>query len=465
MIELYTWPTPNGHKVHIMLEETGTPYNVHAIDIGAGDQFKPEFLKISPEQQDAGDGRHRRARAASRSRSPSRARCCSTSPRRPASSCPQDLRERWQVMQWVMFQMGHIGPMLGQAHHFLGYAPEKIPYAMNRYKNEANRLYMVVDRRLKESKYLACDEYTIADMATVPWLRFPERQGVNIDEYPALKKWRDAIYERPAVKRAFQVLAERRQRGARDDEGAERESVRSSAICQALNEGKVAWITGGGSGIGLAGAEELVKAGARVVISGRTEKTNREAEKKLKALGRARRRSCSTSPTRRRSSAAAADIEKRHGRIDILVTSAGTNIGGAKRNFKNMSPEGWDDVVAINLNGLFYCCHAVIPGMRARKDGLIINISSWAGRYASVAHRPGLQRHQARGDRGLRVDQHGGVHARHPRHLHPARRSGDADPGEAAGAAVARKSARAWRSPRISARRSCSWRPCRRAAA
>jgi GSH-dependent disulfide-bond oxidoreductase len=123
---------------------------------------------------------------------------------------PKSLRQRWQVMQWTMFQMGHIGPMLGQAHHFLGYAPEKIEYAMNRYKYEANRLYGVVERRLQESKYLACDEYTIADMATVPWLRAPERQGVDIEEYPTLKRWRDAILERPAVKRALQVLAERR---------------------------------------------------------------------------------------------------------------------------------------------------------------------------------------------------------------------------------------------------------------
>jgi NADP-dependent 3-hydroxy acid dehydrogenase YdfG len=151
--------------------------------------------------------------------------------------------------------------------------------------------------------------------------------------------------------------------------------------------GKVAWITGGGSGIGLAGAEELVKAGARVVISGRTEKTNRESEKKLKSLGEAEAILLDVAD-KKAVFAAAADIEKRHGRIDILVTSAGTNIGGAKRNFKSMSAEGWDDVVAINLNGLFYCCYAVIPGMRVRKDGLIINISSWAGRYASVLTGP-----------------------------------------------------------------------------
>jgi GSH-dependent disulfide-bond oxidoreductase len=131
---------------------------------------------------------------------------------------PKDLRKRWQVMQWTMFQMGHIGPMLGQAHHFLGYAPEKIEYAMNRYKNEANRLYGVLDAQLKKSEYLACDEYTIADMATMPWLRFPERQGVNIDEFPALKKWRDAILERPAVQRAVQVLADRRRTQMTDEQ-------------------------------------------------------------------------------------------------------------------------------------------------------------------------------------------------------------------------------------------------------
>lgn len=150
--------------------------------------------------------------------------------------------------------------------------------------------------------------------------------------------------------------------------------------------GKVAWITGGGSGIGLAGAEELVKAGARVVISGRTEKTNREAEKKLKALGDAESIQLEVSD-KKAVFAAAADIEKRHGRIDVLVTSAGTNLG-ATRNFKTVSAEGWDDVVKINLNGLFYCCLAVLPGMRARKDGLIINISSWAGRYPSALTGP-----------------------------------------------------------------------------
>jgi len=152
-------------------------------------------------------------------------------------------------------------------------------------------------------------------------------------------------------------------------------------------KGKVAWITGGGSGIGLAGAEEFVKAGAHVVISGRTASTNSSALAELKKSGSAEATLLDVAD-KKAVFATAADIEKRHGRIDILVTSAGTNIGGGKRNFKNMSPDGWDDVVRINLNGLFYCCYAVIPGMRARKDGLIINISSWAGRYASVLTGP-----------------------------------------------------------------------------
>lgn len=149
--------------------------------------------------------------------------------------------------------------------------------------------------------------------------------------------------------------------------------------------GKVAWITGGGSGIGLAGALELAKAGAQVVISGRTERSNKEGLSEVRKFGSAEAIHLDVAD-RKAVAAAATDIEKRHGRIDILVNSAGTNLG--KRSFQNMSAEGWDEVVAINLNGLFYCCHAVIPGMRSRKDGVIINISSWAGRYASPLTGP-----------------------------------------------------------------------------
>ena len=209
MIDLYTWPTPNGHKIHIMLEETGLPYRVIPIDIGAGDQFKPEFLRISPNNKmpamvdTSGPGGKPMALAESGA-------MLFYLASKTGKFLPEGIRERWQVMQWVMFQMGHIGPMLGQAHHFLQYAPEKIEYAMNRYRNEANRLYGVVERRLKESKFLACDEYTIADMAAMPWMRFPERQGVEIAEYPNVQRWRDGIAARPAVERALKVLADRR---------------------------------------------------------------------------------------------------------------------------------------------------------------------------------------------------------------------------------------------------------------
>src|SRR5512145_2731354 len=192
-----------------MLEETGLPYTVHPIDIQAGDQFKPEFLKISPNNKMPAivdqDGPGGKPMSMFESGAILFYLASKT-----GKFLPEDIRDRWTVMQWVMFQMGHIGPMLGQAHHFLGYAPEKIEYAMNRYKNEANRLYGVLEKRLSESPWLACKEYTIADMATMPWLRFPERQGVNIDEYPRVKEWRDRIAERPAVKRALQVLADRR---------------------------------------------------------------------------------------------------------------------------------------------------------------------------------------------------------------------------------------------------------------
>jgi GST-like protein len=209
MIDLYTWPTPNGHKIHIMLEETGLPYKVIPVDIGAGDQFKPEFLRISPNNKmpamvdTYGPGGKPMALAESGA-------MLFYLATKTGKFLPADEAKRWQVMQWVMFQMGHIGPMLGQAHHFLQYAQENVEYAKNRYRNEANRLYGVLEKRLAESQFVACDEYTIADMAIMPWLRFPERQGVDIEVYPNVKRWRDGIAARPAVQRAVQVLADRR---------------------------------------------------------------------------------------------------------------------------------------------------------------------------------------------------------------------------------------------------------------
>jgi len=151
-------------------------------------------------------------------------------------------------------------------------------------------------------------------------------------------------------------------------------------------DGKVAWITGGSSGIGLAGAVELARAGAHVAISGRSAATLAKAEAEVRAAGSVEAVALDVAD-KAAVARAAADLERRHGRIDILVNSAGTNVG--KRNFRDMSVEGWDEVVAANLSGLFYCCYAVLPGMRARKDGLIINVSSWVGRYASALTGPG----------------------------------------------------------------------------
>jgi GST-like protein len=209
MIDLYSWPTPNGHKIHIMLEETGLPYRVHPVNIGAGDQFKPEFLKISPNNKmpamidsDGPDGKPM-------SMFESGAMLIYLASK-TGRFLPEDLRDRWSTLQWLMFQMGGVGPMLGQAHHFLVYAPEKIPYAMQRYSKEANRLYGVMDRRLAESKYIACDEYTIADIAIMPWLRSYKNQGVEMDEYPHVKRWFEKILARPAVQRGLAVLADLR---------------------------------------------------------------------------------------------------------------------------------------------------------------------------------------------------------------------------------------------------------------
>ncbi|MFQ6017788.1 MAG: glutathione S-transferase N-terminal domain-containing protein [Kiloniellaceae bacterium] len=212
MIDLYTWPTPNGHKIHIMLEETGLPYKVHPIDIGAGDQFAAEFLKISPNNKMPALVDPEGPNGAPISLFESGAILIYLA-EKTGKFLPEEPQERYATLQWLMFQMGNIGPMLGQAHHFRVYAPAKMDYAYDRYTNEANRLYGVMDRRLGESPYLAGADYTIADIATFPWLRSPERQGVDMAGYPRVKRWFDGIAARPAVQRGLQVLADRRRKG------------------------------------------------------------------------------------------------------------------------------------------------------------------------------------------------------------------------------------------------------------
>lgn len=210
MIDIYTWPTPNGHKIHIMLEECGLPYAVHAIDIGAGDQFKPEFLRISPNNKmpaivdsDGPDGKPI-------SLFESGAILIYLAGK-TGRFMPRSTRGKYEVLQWLMWQMGGFGPMLGQAHHFRIYAPERIQYAYDRYSNEAQRLYGVLDRQLeKTGAYIAGKQYSIADMATWPWARSWQNQGIELDKFPAVKRWFETIAERPAVKRAITVLADRR---------------------------------------------------------------------------------------------------------------------------------------------------------------------------------------------------------------------------------------------------------------
>ena len=205
MIEVYSWATPNGHKVHIMLEECGLPYRVHAIDIGAGDQFTSEFLAISPNNKIPAivdpNGPDGEPMSVFESGAILLYLASKTGKLLPTST-----RDKFEVLEWLMFQMGGIGPMLGQAHHFRIYAPEKIEYAINRYTNEAKRLYGVMNRRLAQSKYMAGPDYTIADIAIFPWLRSWKNQGITWDDFPHLKGWFDEIAARPAVQRGVAVL-------------------------------------------------------------------------------------------------------------------------------------------------------------------------------------------------------------------------------------------------------------------
>ena len=219
-IDLFAWPTPNGYKVSILLEEISLPYTVHPIDIGAGDQFKPEFLKISPNNKMPAivdpEGPGGRPFSVFESGA-----ILMYLAEKTGQFWPTDWRQRYQVIQWLMFQMGGFGPMLGQAHHFRIYAPETIDYAVERYTNEAGRLYRVIDTRLGESAYLAGDDYSIADMAAFPWARSIERQGHSLDAFPNVKRWYEAIDARPAVRKGLELLKDKQPSGPISDQARE----------------------------------------------------------------------------------------------------------------------------------------------------------------------------------------------------------------------------------------------------
>jgi len=209
MIEAYSWPTPNGHKVHIMLEECELPYRVIPVDIGSGAQFEQKFLSISPNNKIPAivdpDGPEGQPISLFESGAILLYLAGKT-----GKFLPSGTAAKYEVLQWLMFQVGGVGPMLGQAHHFRIYAPEKIAYAIERYTNEAKRLYGVLNKRLAASKYIGGPEYSIADMAIFPWLRSWKNQGVELQDFPHLRGWFDEIAARPAVQRGVEVLAQQR---------------------------------------------------------------------------------------------------------------------------------------------------------------------------------------------------------------------------------------------------------------
>ena len=220
MLEVWSWPTPNGHKVHIALAELGLPYKLVPVNIGKGEQFRPEFLAITPNHRIPAivdpDGPGGKPLTLFESGA-----ILIYLAEKTGKLIPADQAARYTCLQWLMFQMGGVGPMFGQHGHFHHYAPEKVPYAMNRYANEVRRLYGVLEKRLAEAPYLAGEEYSIADIATWPWLRFPERRAIDMADFPAVKRWFDTIAARPAVQQGIEVLAENQRQGTMTD--AERE--------------------------------------------------------------------------------------------------------------------------------------------------------------------------------------------------------------------------------------------------
>jgi GST-like protein len=207
MIELHYWTTPNGHKITIFLEETGLEYKIVPVNIGKGDQFKKDFLAISPNNRIPAMIDHAPADGAKPLPVFESGAMLLYLADKTGRFIPKDLRGRTQVLEWLFWQMANLGPNSGQNNHFSNYAVEKIPYAMDRYRNEVNRLYGVLDRRLADREYVAGD-YSIADMASYPWIVPWERQGQKLDDFPHIKRWFEAIQARPAVVRAYDLAKE-----------------------------------------------------------------------------------------------------------------------------------------------------------------------------------------------------------------------------------------------------------------
>ncbi|MBC1224460.1 glutathione S-transferase N-terminal domain-containing protein [Nostoc sp. UCD121] len=203
MIDLYYWTTPNGHKITIFLEEVGLQYTINPVNIGAGDQFKPEFLKISPNNRIPAIVDNEPVDGGAPISVFESGAILLYLVEKTGKLIPQDLRQRTQVLEWLFWQMGGLGPMAGQNHHFSAYAPEKIEYAINRYVNETGRLYGVLNKQLADREFVAGD-YSIADIAAYPWIVPYERQSQNLEDFPHLKRWFETIKARPATIRAYE---------------------------------------------------------------------------------------------------------------------------------------------------------------------------------------------------------------------------------------------------------------------
>ena len=203
MIDLYYWPTPNGHKITMFLEEVGLEYEIHPVNISAGDQFKPEFLAFSPNNRMPAIIDRAPADGGEPITVFESGAILLYLAEKTGRFLPADVRGRKTATEWLFWQMGGLGPMAGQNHHFGVYAPEKLPYAINRYVNETNRLYGVMDRRLADHAFLAGEDYGIADMAAYPWVVPWQRQQQNLDDFPHLRRWFDLIGQRPATQRAY----------------------------------------------------------------------------------------------------------------------------------------------------------------------------------------------------------------------------------------------------------------------
>lgn len=203
MIDLHYWPTPNGHKITMFLEEAGLDYRIQPVDIGKGDQFKPEFLAFSPNNRMPAIIDHAPADGGEAISVFESGAILLYLAEKTGRFIPGDLRGRKTVTEWLFWQMGGLGPMAGQNHHFGTYAPEKLPYAIERYVKETNRLYGVLDRRLAGRAFIAGDAYSIADMACYPWIVPWQRQAQNLEDFPDLKRWFEAIRQRPATVAAY----------------------------------------------------------------------------------------------------------------------------------------------------------------------------------------------------------------------------------------------------------------------